>query len=101
MRSTHHVTRQKLLTAELPTARRFTEGQSARAFRRKGQRGWTTAMPAGGPPRFEVAETMIHVSGATLSHHPAISEVRSADRLRERILQNPRPTRWMWLVIRQ
>lgn len=60
MRSTHHITRQKLLTAELPTARRFTEGQSARAFHSKGQRGWTTAMPAAGPPFEKVAFVHVH-----------------------------------------
>ncbi|MCH7994444.1 MAG: hypothetical protein IIB57_08365, partial [Planctomycetes bacterium] len=60
MRSTHHVTRQELLTAELPTARRFTEGQSARAFRSKGQRGWITAMSATGPPFEMVAFVHAH-----------------------------------------
>lgn len=60
MRSTHHVTRQELLTAELPAARRFTEGQSTRAFRRKRQRGWTTAMPAAGPPLEKVAFVHAH-----------------------------------------
>ena len=68
MRSTHHVTRQELLTAELPAARRFTEGQSARAFRSKGQRGWTTAMPAAGPPFEKVA--FVH------AHHKLVRLVR-------------------------
>ena len=54
MRQIHHVTRQELLSAELPGAKRFTEGQSARAFRSKERRGWITAMPADGPP-FEMA----------------------------------------------
>ena len=60
MRSTHHVTRQELLTAELPTARRFTEGQSARAFRGKEQRGWITAMPAAGAAFERVAFVHAH-----------------------------------------
>jgi hypothetical protein len=50
MKQIHHITRQELLFAELPGAKRFTEGQSARAFRSKEGRGWITAMPADGPP---------------------------------------------------
>jgi hypothetical protein len=60
MRPIHHVTRQELLFDELPVARRFTDGQSARAFRSKGTRGWTTAMPAAGPPFEKVAFVHAH-----------------------------------------
>ena len=50
MKQIHHITRRELLLAELPGAKRFTDGQSARAFRSKEDRGWLTAMPADGPP---------------------------------------------------
>ena len=50
MKQIHHITRRELLLAELSGAKRFTDGQSARAFRSKEGRGWLTAMPADGPP---------------------------------------------------
>jgi hypothetical protein len=68
MRQIHHITRQELLFNELPNAQRFTDGQSARAFRRKGRRGWGTAMTPEGPP-FEMV-AWVH------EHHPLAHLVR-------------------------
>jgi hypothetical protein len=68
MRQTHHVTRQELMIDELPDARNFTEKHSTRAFRSKQRRGWTTTMPAAGPP-FEMV-AFVH------TNHPLVNLVR-------------------------
>jgi len=67
----HSITRLELVFKEIKTARRFTDGQSQRAFRSKRDRGWESAMPAEGPP-FEM------VSFAHSNHHlfPIVEFVR-------------------------